>query len=242
MWFGKRRRYNEQVTALLPQLGFTIAEAGPEKTLRVLNTAWQNEWNAHEAALYVAFTVFGGMLKAGEPRAAVVRQNIRDQSRFWKDEGLVRESLVAAFERTAAGWVERFGASGLVQEKRQTKDEFIRALMKRRVERDPLARDMGFDTNMVDSLDQMRVAGMPEASIAAIVETYSVLRRAGVDEHEIFDRIEAHRAQLGTGVLPIPLTLDSYVMYRIETEHGDNRLPEQFITPAILACREYFGC
>lgn len=243
---GEREIYNEQVARLLPRLGFTLAEAGSQKVLNALDTTWQNGGTPHEAALYIAYAVFHGMLTAEEPRAAGVRQKIREESQRWIRDGLVRKALVDADERTADGWVQKADARarGSVRESPETKNDFIRSLVRNRVQKDPLMQGMGYDIGMVDSLDQSKIVGLPEATIAVIVETYSLLRRAGAAEHDTFERIEAFRAQHqpGTGPLPTPLTLDSYVAYRIEIEHGHARLSKKFIASAILACREYFGC
>jgi len=43
--------------------------------------------------------------------------------------------------------------------------DLIRDLVKERVSGDPMAEAMGFDTHMVDSLDDMALAALPDAGI-----------------------------------------------------------------------------
>ncbi len=82
MFFNKRRKFNGQVAALLPAFGFNLEEAGVMKTLNGLDIAWQKKYTEYEAALFVAYLVFSGMLKAGEPRASDVIGRIRSFNRI----------------------------------------------------------------------------------------------------------------------------------------------------------------
>lgn len=109
MFFNNRKKFNGQVAELLPQLGFDLDEAGVMKTANVLDIAWQQKYNHYEAALYVAYLVFAGMLKANESRASDVLQRIRSTSSEWVSQGVVREDLANQFSSKANEWIARYG-------------------------------------------------------------------------------------------------------------------------------------
>lgn len=134
-------------------------------------------------------------------------------------------------------WRSLFGGG------RPRKSELIRNLAKQRVRDDPMAAAMEFDERMVDTLGTMQLAGLPESTIVTIVETYATLKKHGVSDGEIIQRIEAHRSSIGSGELPRPLNLDSYIQYRLELEHSHGApISEEFVTDAIRVCREQYGC
>lgn len=134
-------------------------------------------------------------------------------------------------------WSSMFGGG------RPSKNDLIRALAKQRVRKDPTASAMGFNEQMVDSLGTMQLAGLPESTIATIVETYAMLKKHGAADHEIFARIEAHRSSIGSGKTPNPLDLESYTQYRVELEHSDGApISEEHVTEAVHVCRQHFGC
>lgn len=107
-------------------------------------------------------------------------------------------------------WSSLFGGG------RPSKNDLIRDLARQRVCQDPMASAMGFNERMVDSLGMLQLAGLPESTIAIIVETYAMLKKHGAPDHEIFTRIEAHRSSIGSGEIPNPLSVESYTQYRIE--------------------------
>ena len=76
MFFNKRRKYNGKVAALLPAFGFDLEEASVIKTANVLDIAWDQNYTEYEGALYVAYLVLSGMLKAKETRANDVLEKI----------------------------------------------------------------------------------------------------------------------------------------------------------------------
>lgn len=98
-----------------------------------------------------------------------------------------------------------------------------------------------------DKLNQMSeftVMGLPEATLVTIVETYTELRRRAWTDEAIFTAIERHRSTfVSEGRLPIPLTLQDYVLYRLGLEHGhaEPRLSDQFVADAIRRSLAYFG-
>ncbi len=101
-----------------------------------------------------------------------------------------------------------------------------------------------FINNFVDSLSHVELACFPEGTIVAIVETWSILRKSGVDDDEIFSKIENHRSmEFPRGTLPRPLNLLNYIKYRIELELPDDAAPihEEFIENAVDIARKAYG-
>lgn len=134
-------------------------------------------------------------------------------------------------------WNSLFGGG------RPSKNDLIRTLAKQRVRQDPTASAMGFNERMVDSLGMLQLAGLPESTIATIVETYATLKKHATSDHEIFARIEAHRSRIGSGEIPNPLNLESYTQYRIQLEHGHGiPISEDSVAEAVRASRQHFGC
>ena len=119
------------------------------------------------------------------------------------------------------------------------KIELIKNLVIKRVQNDPIASMLGD----IDSLSETMLMGLPEATIVTIVETWAMLKKQGVSEEEILQRIEAHRASFGDyGDLPKPLTLPSYIKYRLDLEHGHGAtISEKFIDYAIEAAKQMFS-
>lgn len=118
-----------------------------------------------------------------------------------------------------------------------------RELVRLRIRSDPTAAAMGFNESMADSISSLQLAGVPEASIVAIVQTYVSLNKRGVPDAEIFRSIETHRSRLfPKGMMPAPLTLGTYVKYRVELEHPTaTGLNDSFIEAAIERSRQAFG-
>jgi hypothetical protein len=122
-----------------------------------------------------------------------------------------------------------FGKAGV------NKNELIKQLVKLRVKSDPMVNATGFNENMVDALSEFQLAGLPESTIIAIVETWAILKKKGIPEEEIFMKIENHRASFGDfGELPTPLTLSNYIKYRLDLEHGHGApIKKEFLDNAI---------
>lgn len=118
----------------------------------------------------------------------------------------------------------------------------VRSLVWDRVAADSRAAAHGFTKEMVNSLTDAQLLGLPEATIATIVESYASLAKRGSVGDEALRSIERHRAQIGTGRLPDPLTLESYVRYRLDIEHPDGSpIDDRGISASILICRMEFG-
>lgn len=122
------------------------------------------------------------------------------------------------------------------------KDKLIKNLAKERIGSDPMAASMGFDKNMVDSLTDIQLASLPEATIVTIVETWAILNKKGIPDSEILEHIEAHRSSLGdSGIMPSPLTLSNYIKYRVELEHKHGApISDEFIDYSISAAKQAF--
>lgn len=105
MFFNRRKKYNGQVAALLPEFGFDLEEAGVMKTANVLDIAWNQKYSEYEGALYVAYLVFAGMLKAEESRANEVIKKIECLQSDWVSKGLVRQELASRFSTKAKEWI-----------------------------------------------------------------------------------------------------------------------------------------
>ena len=122
------------------------------------------------------------------------------------------------------------------------KNRLIRELAKLRVKSDLMALTLGFDESMVDQVSGLQLAGIPEGTIVTIVETWSQLIKKGIPEEEILIRIEEHRSSFGDyRELPSPLTLSSYIKYRLDLEHQDGTpISEDFIDHAIEVSMKAF--
>lgn len=129
-----------------------------------------------------------------------------------------------------------FGAGG------PTKEDLIRDLAKERLRSDLAAQAWGISADMIDSLGTMELMGIPEATIVTIVETYALSLRSGAPESAILEHIENHRSQIGSGTLPQPLNLDSYVRYRLDIEHSHGApISAEFISEAIAICKKRYA-
>jgi len=75
------------------------------------------------------------------------------------------------------------------------------------------------------------------------VETWSTLHKRGMEDNEIFSRIEHHRSKLyPPGHMPTHPDLLNYIKYRIEIEHSEGApISQQFIVQAIDTARKAYG-
>jgi hypothetical protein len=118
----------------------------------------------------------------------------------------------------------------------QDKNDLIRFLIKKRVQQNS---ELNMNDNKIDSLDGMMLAGMPEGTIVAIVELYAKLKGTGTPDKEIFEQFEAMRP--GSGEMPSPLNLNSYISYRLRLEHEDGMgLTDEFISESIKICSNHY--
>lgn len=118
----------------------------------------------------------------------------------------------------------------------RSKSELTHHLIKKRVSQTP---ELNMDSSTIDSLEGMMLAGMPESTIVAIVELYVKLKESDISDKEIFKQFEQMRP--GSGKMPTPLNLNSYINYRLKLEHEDGiGLTDEFTFDAIKTCSNYF--
>src|ERR1700730_5566690 len=127
-------------------------------------------------------------------------------SAFRTLEGLTRRTALRSDDR--------------VFSRQPSKTNIIRSLLKARLRDDPMAKMAGVSPDMVDQQLDEDVLGAPEASIVTIVESYIQLSRLGFPEPEILSRIEKQRSMIGADTMPSPLTLRSYIRYRVSLEYA----------------------
>ena len=122
------------------------------------------------------------------------------------------------------------------------KVRFIKDLVKERIIFDQAAERVGYKAPYVDDAPDGAVMGLPEASIAVIVESYVALKRQGLSDESIFRRIEEHRSMNGGGIIPGELNLKSYIKYRFPYDHPTGELPsDRFLELAIEKARKFFS-
>ena len=125
---------------------------------------------------------------------------------------------------------------------RPSKMQLIRALLKTRLAADPMARGAGVTPSAVDAESDAAISGTPEATIVAIVETYTSLKRQGISDQDALHRIEEHRSIIGSADLPIPLTLLTYVRHRILIEYTASApVSDASIERSVQEARRFFS-
>ncbi|GMU22711.1 MAG: hypothetical protein AMXMBFR13_27960 [Phycisphaerae bacterium] len=121
------------------------------------------------------------------------------------------------------------------------KSDLIRRLLLHRVRNAP---GLAFMEPEIRSFSDFQLLASPEGTIVTIVETWLQLIRQGCSEDDAFARIEAHRSSLGkSGTLPSPLTLSSYINYRLDLEHdggGSVGITPGFLDMAIAEAKKVF--
>ena len=117
------------------------------------------------------------------------------------------------------GWLSNLLGSG------QSKENLIRTLVKKRVAGDVFADAVGATPKAVDELAPEIVISLPEATIVSIVEAWTQGRSRQIPEEHVFQFIEAHRSMAAQGKPPASPTLNSYVSYRVNLEHGHAHPP-----------------
>lgn len=118
---------------------------------------------------------------------------------------------------------------GLFGQTKSSALELARMLLRRRISEDPNAKANGFTPSMADKLTEEQVAGLPEATISHIVEAIAKLTFKHYDEELAITQVEQHRRQIGYGALPSPLTVHSYVRYRLAIEYPNKSFPDGHI-------------
>lgn len=106
MFGGKRKRYNGDVSALLPAFDFTIEDAGAWKTLEALDIAWSQNYSKYEAALFLAYLFLSGLLKEKDIyRAKIIIARINQIQPDWVARGIVREEIANRLAKKGEEWI-----------------------------------------------------------------------------------------------------------------------------------------
>lgn len=117
------------------------------------------------------------------------------------------------------------------------KEEYIKRMIKRRVSITP---GLFIDNRTIDRLSGLELYSMPESTIVSIVELYVGLKNMNIPDKEIFQQFELMRP--GSGRIPLPLNLKTYVYYRIQLEHNDNSgLNRSYVNSAVDASYSFFA-
>jgi hypothetical protein len=124
---------------------------------------------------------------------------------------------------------------------RPTKIDLIRTLLKSRLRSDSMAQLAEVSPDIVDAQPDAAIIGTPEGTIATIVETYTTMRRQGVPDAQILEFIEEHRSMIGADTMPSPLTLRSYIRYRVSFEYSASApVSDDSIDYSIQEARKFF--
>lgn len=121
-----------------------------------------------------------------------------------------------------------------------TNKSLINELVQLRIRSHPGDVPMGFTQALIDRLSLQQLSGIPENIITVLVKTWMKLQETGMDDEEILLGIEKQRSRhLGSGTLPVPLNLASYIKYRLELEHKCmHPLTESYIDDAIWLIKD----
>jgi hypothetical protein len=118
---------------------------------------------------------------------------------------------------------------GLFGQSKNLTIDLARVLLRRRISEDLNAKARGFTPSMADRITADQLAGLAETTVSQIVESVAKLTLTNYDEEASIRRVEQHRRQIGYGPLPSPLTMHSYVAYRIAIEYPDHVFPDGHI-------------
>jgi hypothetical protein len=102
MFFNRRKKFNGQVSSLLPGVGVDINDAGTFKVLEILDVEWQQGHNEYEATLVVAYLYVSGLYGNGRAKEA---SNVIDKINFvendWLKKGIVTQQFISTFRSNA---------------------------------------------------------------------------------------------------------------------------------------------
>ena len=101
-------------------------------------------------------------------------------------------------------------------------------------------KDQRLKSEKVSEWPGWRTETTPDAMILDVTSKHHALRDAGLDETQVFARIDAHRFDKGEGQIPSPCDLVDYVTYRLGIEDpGYLDLGMPFIREQIALCEKY---
>jgi hypothetical protein len=126
------------------------------------------------------------------------------------------------------------------------KINLIISLTKKRIYSDPFLKQRYEEDNIeqIEKWPEILLMSIPEATIVSIVQTYWMIKhQTGASDREILDAIERHRKTLfpESGPMPSPLTLSSYIKYRLNMELSYGvPISSEFIDQAIKEANEAY--
>ena len=117
-----------------------------------------------------------------------------------------------------------------------------------RIEKYPLGKNLGISRETVVAISVPEIYALPEATIVSIVQQYDsvhkkcVITNKDVTESEILRVVEEVRClKEPRGQLPDPLTLPSFIKYRLAMEHPDaTSVADVFIEFDVAMAQGYF--
>ena len=188
-------------------------------------------YSTHDLALSVAMHFF----KLPNYMAALSSAQMLARVKMleWLQAGLVAPLLVKGFEDVLYR---------LYKPRKPTAYDLIRNLVKARIRRSPT---IGLSPEMVDSVEDAQLLGIPEGTIVAVTKTFFELLQDGLSCEEALDKIEEHRNTFCEGVpkdLILHNDLYAYLFYRICIENdAEHHLATDFIYFATRQTCDFFG-
>ncbi len=114
--------------------------------------------------------------------------------------------------------------------------DLAKELLVCRLETSSDAMGRNFGRRDVDRLSSTQVMGLPETTIAKILETIY----ANLSNPDIIQLIERHRRVIGAMAEPLPESIDDYILQRVELEHP-GAVSEHHVNLCVAACHSFFG-
>ena len=102
--FGRRKKWNNKVMALLPAFDLKIEELGEMKALEALDLVYHKGFSEHEGALYLAYLGFGGFISGNTARADEIKAKIAIVQPEWVKLGRVKSQNALAWQQKSLEW------------------------------------------------------------------------------------------------------------------------------------------
>ena len=99
MFFNRRKRYNGDVSALLPAFGLDMQEIGILGALGILDHAWDVKYSVYEAALVLAYREAYELYEKKELQRAdrLALDRLKPIQADWINKGIVRPQIMEPF-------------------------------------------------------------------------------------------------------------------------------------------------
>lgn len=123
------------------------------------------------------------------------------------------------------------------------KKELVRMLAKLRLRSDLEAGSKGVTEDVVDGFSREELSALPESVIVHIADAYSILKKKGVPNQEIFKRIDMQRSLFTSAVaLPADMNLGKYIKWRLKAEFPQVvSLEEKILDMEVLYAVKWFS-